>query len=119
MTEQNANTIRTLATKEELSTVTQKFSLSKSELSQTIEGIRASVTTVDGKLNNLSVGGKNLLKQSQLGANYAHDAWYAAFGGVTWNSDTVELNVGNKDCVQIEQRVYDVEPDSDYVFKLC
>ncbi len=116
LTEQNANTIRTLATKEELSTVTQKFSLSKSELSQTIEGIRASVTTVDGKLNNLSVGGKNLLKQSQLGANYAHDAWYAAFGGVTWNSDTVELNVGNKDCVQIEQRVYDVEPDSDYVF---
>ena len=116
LTEQNANTIRTLATKEELSTVTQKFSLSKSELSQTIEGIRASVTTVDGKLNNLSVGGKNLLKQSQLGANYAHDAWYATFGGVTWNSDTVELNVGNKDCVQIEQRVYDVEPDSDYVF---
>lgn len=116
LTEQNANTIRTLATKEELSTVTQKFSLSKSELSQTIEGIRASVTTVDGKLNNLSVGGKNLLKQSQLGANYAHDAWYETFGGVTWNSDTVELNVGNKDCVQIEQRIYNIEPDSDYVF---
>lgn len=114
--EQNVNTIKTLATREELNTVTQNFSRSKSELSQTIEGIRASVTTVDGKLNNLAVGGKNLLKQSQLGSNYAHDAWYETFGGVTWNSDTVELNVGNKDCVQIEQRVYDVEPDSDYVF---
>ena len=26
------------------------------------------------------------------------------------------MNVGNKDCIQIEQRVYDIEPDADYVF---
>lgn len=65
---------------------------------------------------NLQVGGINLLRQSQLGSNYAHDAWYENFGGITWNSDTVELNVGDKDCVQIEQRIYNIEPDSDYVF---
>lgn len=65
---------------------------------------------------NLQAGGINLLRQSQLGSNYTHDAWRENFGGITWNSNTVELNVGNKDCVQIEQRIYNIEPDSDYVF---
>ncbi len=67
-------------------------------------------------VTNLQMPGINLLRQSQLGSNYAHDAWRENFGGITWNSNTVELNVGNKDCVQIEQRIYNIEPDSDYVF---
>lgn len=87
-----------------------------SEVEQTANGLRASIVSVDGKIDNLKLGGRNLLKQSQLGSSYLHDAWYEAFGGVTWNSDTVELNVGDKDCVQIEQRVYNIEPDTDYVF---
>lgn len=87
-----------------------------SEFTHTADSLKANITTIGDQINNLDVGGRNLLKQSQLGSSYLHDAWYEAFGGVTWNSDTVELNVGDKDCVQIEQRVYDAEPDTDYVF---
>ena len=87
-----------------------------SEVEDTANSLRTSIDNVNGKLTNLYIGGRNLIKQSQLGSNYKHAAWYEAFGGVTWNSDTVELNVGDKDCVQIEQRVYDIEPDTDYVF---
>ena len=102
--------------KEKLTATDLNGYVKTAELTRTADGLRASITAVDGRLNGLSFGGRNLLKQSQLGSKYAHDAWYENFGGVTWNSDTVELNVGNKDCVQIEQRVYDIEPDADYVF---
>lgn len=87
-----------------------------SEFTHTADSLKANITTIGDQINNLDVGGRNLLKQSQLGSSYLHDAWYETFGGITWNSDTVELNVGDKDCVQIEQRVYDIEPDTDYVF---
>lgn len=53
LTEQNANTIRTLATKTELDDLNQTMSQSKSELNQTINGIRASVTSVDTKFDNM------------------------------------------------------------------
>lgn len=46
LTEQNANTIKTLATKTEINELTQTVSQSKSELNQTIDGIRASVTSL-------------------------------------------------------------------------
>lgn len=115
-TQQNKDTIKTLASKTDLDLLTNTVNQAKSEWIQSSDGIKASVSAVGSKLDNLSFGGRNLLKQSQLGSSYLHDAWYEAFGGVTWNSDTVELNVGDKDCVQIEQRVYDIEPDTDYVF---
>lgn len=102
--------------KEKLTATDLNGYVKTTELTRTADGLHASITAVDGKLNSLSFGGRNLLKQSQLGAKFPHDAWYEAFGGVTWNDDTVELNVGNKDCVQIEQRVYDIEPNTDYVF---
>lgn len=102
--------------KEKLTATDLNGYVKTAELTRTADGLHASITAVDGKLNSLSFGGRNLLKQSQLGAKFPHDAWYEAFGGVTWNDDTVELNVGNKDCVQIEQRVYDIEPNTDYVF---
>lgn len=115
-TQQNKDTIKTLASKTDLDLLTNTVNQAKSEWTQSSDGIKASISAVGSKLTNLSFGGRNLLKQSQLGSNYKHDAWYEAFGGVTWNSDTVELNVGDKDLVQIEQRVYDIEPDTDYVF---
>ena len=115
-TQQNKDTLKTLASKTDLDLLTNTINQAKSEWTQSSNGIKASVSAVGSKLDNLSFGGRNLLKQSQLGSNYKHDAWYETFGGVTWNSDTVELNVGDKDCVQIEQRVYDIEPDTDYVF---
>lgn len=102
--------------KEKLTATDLNGYVKTAELTRTADGLHASITAVDGKLNGLSFGGRNLLKQSQLGSNFPHDAWYEAFGGVVWNGDTVELNVGNKDCIQIEQRVYDIEPDADYVF---
>ena len=102
--------------KEKLTATDLNGYVKTAELTRTADGLHASITAVDGKLNGLSFGGRNLLKQSQLGSNFSHDAWYEAFGGVVWNSDTVELDVGNKDCIQIEQRVYDIEPDADYVF---
>lgn len=102
--------------KEKLTATDLNGYVKTAELTRTADGLHASITAVDGKLNSLSFGGRNLLKQSQLGAKFPHDAWYEAFGGVTWNDDTVELDIGNKDCVQIEQRVYDIEPDTDYVF---
>lgn len=61
LTEQNANTIKTLATKTEINELTQTVSQSKSELNQTIDGIRASVTSVDTKIDSLNIGGTNLL----------------------------------------------------------
>ncbi|WGN89043.1 hypothetical protein [Ligilactobacillus faecis] len=115
-TQQNKDTIKTLASKTDLDLLTNTVNQAKSEWTQSSDGIKASISAVGSKLTNLSFGGRNLLKQSQLGSNYKHDAWYETFGGVTWNSDTVELNIGDKDCVQIEQRVYDIEPDTDYVF---
>lgn len=102
--------------KEKLTATDLNGYVKTAELTRTADGLHASITAVDGKLNGLSFGGRNLLKQSQLGSNFPHDAWYETFGGVVWNGDTVELNVGNKDCIQIEQRVYDIEPDADYVF---
>ncbi len=102
--------------KEKLTATDLNGYVKTAELTRTADGLHASITAVDGKLNGLSFGGRNLLKQSQLGSNFPHDAWYETFGGVVWNSDTVELDVGNKDCIQIEQRVYDIEPDTDYVF---
>lgn len=102
--------------KEKLTATDLNGYVKTAELTRTADGLHASITAVDGKLNSLSFGGRNLLKQSQLGSNFPHDAWYETFGGVVWNGDTVELNVGNKDCIQIEQRVYDIEPDADYVF---
>lgn len=102
--------------KEKLTATDLNGYVKTAELTRTADGLRASITAVDGRLNGLSFGGRNLLRQSQLGSNYAHDAWYENFGGITWNSNTVELNVGDKDCVQIEQRIYNIEPDSDYVF---
>lgn len=62
LTEQNANTITTLATKIEINELTQIVSQSKSELNQTINGIRASVTSVDTKVDSLTIGGTNLLR---------------------------------------------------------
>lgn len=115
-TQQNKDTIKTLASKTDLDLLTNTVNQAKSEWTQSSDGIKASVLAVGSKLDNLSFGGRNLLKQSQLGSNYKHDTWYEAFGGVTWNSDTVELNVGDKDCVQIEQRLYNIEPNTDYVF---
>lgn len=102
--------------KEKLTATDLNGYVKTAELTRTADGLHASITAVDGKLNGLSFGGRNLLKQSQLGSNFPHDAWYETFGGVVWNGDTVELNVGNKDYIQIEQRVYDIEPDADYVF---
>lgn len=61
LTEQNANTIKTLATKTEINELTQTVSQSKSELNQTIDGIRASVTSVNTKVDSLAIGGTNLL----------------------------------------------------------
>ena len=102
--------------KEKLTATDLNGYVKTAELTRTADGLHASITAVDSKLNGLSFGGRNLLKQSQLSSNFPHDAWYETFGGVVWNGDTVELNVGNKDCIQIEQRVYDIEPDADYVF---
>lgn len=61
LTEQNANTIKTLATKTEINELTQTVSQSRSELNQTIDGIRATVTSVDTKIDSLNIGGTNLL----------------------------------------------------------
>lgn len=61
LTEQNANTIKTLATKTEIDNLAQTVSQSKSELNQTIDGIRASVTSVNTKVDSLAIGGTNLL----------------------------------------------------------
>ncbi|MCR1900861.1 hypothetical protein [Ligilactobacillus apodemi] len=102
--------------KEKLTATDLNGYVKTAELTRTADGLHASITAVDGKLNSLSFGERNLLKQSQLSAKFPHDAWYETFGGVTWNNDTVELNVGNKDCVQIEQRLYNIEPNTDYVF---
>lgn len=61
LTEQNANAIKTLATKTEIDELNQTVSQSKSELNQTIDGIRATVTSVDTKIDSLTIGGTNLL----------------------------------------------------------
>lgn len=83
-----------------------------SEVEDTANSLRTSIDNVNGKLTNLYIGGRNLIKQSQLGSNYKHDEWRENTNGVIWNSDTVELVSGK----MIEQRIQNVEPDTDYVF---
>ncbi len=61
LSEQNADMLKTLATKTEINELTQTVSQSRSELNQTIDGIRASVTSVDTKIDSLNIGGTNLL----------------------------------------------------------
>ena len=51
-----------------------------SEFTHTADSLKANITTIGDQINNLDVGGRNLLKQSQLGSSYLHDAWYEAFG---------------------------------------
>ena len=83
-----------------------------SEVEDTANSLRTSIDNVNGKLTNLYIGGRNLIKQSQLGSNYKHNEWRENTNGVIWNSDTVELVSGKT----IEQRIQNVEPDTDYVF---
>lgn len=114
-TQQNANTIKTLATKTDLNTLTNTVNQAKTEWNQSVDGINASISQVNSKIDN--IGGTNLLQQSQLGSNYKHDKWIALYGGVTWNSDTVELlSASYKNLAELKQTIYNIEPNTDYVF---